>query len=183
MTSKLRINAKKLYFVYKDINKNISYGVVLKQLERKLPKANSIKKYFLVYEPIAGSKGRADLHVVLVLETRCDITNKNHFDLCFEKEKFIGIYKTGKGIPALLTYLLSLNGQNFACMGFRPLVSKEKKELTIQSQLEEPPIVEEVLDQSKELFDTDDEEGMIKLYNEKYKDKKIGADEKALALR
>jgi len=148
MALRYRINAKKLYFVYNQINKNISIGVILKQLETKLVQVG-IKKYFMVFEPIAGSESLAILHVILVLGARCDITKENYFNLRYKKEEFAGTYKTAKGLPSLLEFLVGLNTCNHTNMDLEFLVKKRKKEVIPQF----------------EDYDSEDEKQIIAFYN------------------
>lgn len=69
-----RINAKKLYLKYENLNKNLTKGDILRGLNPKL----KVKEYLIAFHETKNNKVA---HVLLLLEKKCNITKPGSFDI------------------------------------------------------------------------------------------------------
>lgn len=99
-----RLQTKKLFLTYSQIDDKLTKEDFLAQLTRKLNRWNVIN-YLIAFEKHEDSGTHC--HVVIVLKKRCDIKNQHQLNLIDSNNKvFRGNYQAVKSIYAAITYAL-----------------------------------------------------------------------------
>jgi len=91
---KFRLNAKKLYLTYSQIDSKITHTYILDFLKTKL----IIGEYLISLEH--HEDGGLHAHVLLILTKRCNFVTSDCLDLSFQEKSYHGNYQTAKQVKA-----------------------------------------------------------------------------------
>jgi len=98
-----RLNAKKLYLTYSQIDKNITHGELLNIFNNLL----NINEYLIALEN--HKDGGLHAHLYFILNKRCDFRSSKCLDFMYNNKIFHGNYQTAKHHNALITYMAKDN--------------------------------------------------------------------------
>jgi len=104
--TKFRLQSKNLFLTYPKIESNLTKEFILKQLQGRFI-TNKINNYIIALEDHKDKTKH--MHVLLMLNKRCDIKRQNYLDLNLNENVYHGNYQSVRNIEKVIKYVTKDN--------------------------------------------------------------------------